>query len=41
MTEDEKKKLYEWYSKVEDYEPTEEEVEKMHSQKFNEWLKNL
>lgn len=41
MTEDEKKELYEDYSRVFDYDPPIEEVKKMHSPEFNEWLKNL
>lgn len=41
LTDEERKELYEKISEIEDYAPSEEEVEKMHSSEFNEWLKNL
>ena len=41
LTEDELKELYEKINEIEDYDPPIEEVRKMHSKEFNEWLKNL
>ena len=35
MTEDERKELYEDYSRVFDYAPSEEEVRNMYSDEFN------
>ena len=35
MTEDERKKLYEKISEIEDYDPSIEEVRKMYSDEFN------
>lgn len=39
MTEDEKKELYEWYKKLEDYDPDIEEVKARYSDEFNQSIR--
>lgn len=41
LTEDERKELYEDYSRVFDYDPSEEEVIKMYSDEFNKKWDNF
>ena len=41
MTEDEKKELYDWYKKVEDYDPDVEEVDAKYSDDFKERIKKI
>lgn len=41
MTEDERKELYEKISEIEDYDPSEEEVDKMYSDEFNKKWDNF
>ncbi len=38
LSEEERKELYKDYSRVFDYEPSEEEVKKRYSKEFNEWI---
>ena len=41
MTEDEKKELYDWYKKVEDYDPDVEGVKIKYSKEIEEAIKKI
>ncbi len=41
MTDEERQKLYERMSEIEDYDPTEEEVRNMYSDEFNKKWDNF
>lgn len=41
LTDEERKELYEKISEIEDYDPTEEEVDKMYSDEFNKKWDNF
>ena len=41
MTEEEKKELYDWYKKLEDYDPDIEEVDARYSDEFKERIKKI
>lgn len=41
MTDEERKELYKDYSRVFDYDPSEEEVKAKYDDDFNKWLDDL